>query len=85
MNPSIIFGIDDVSGPWYAFWSGFGGPLLTFLAVVAFTIRWAMCDERYCWRRGRYQLPDSLLVVCRRHRHAGMITREHGELPLSPS
>ena len=63
-------------GMWYAFWSGFGGPLLTFLAVVAFTIRWAMCDERYCWRRGRYQLPDSLLVVCRRHRHAGMITRE---------
>jgi hypothetical protein len=68
-------------GMWYAFWSGFGSPLLTMIACVAFTVRWAKCDERGCWRRGRYQLPDSLLVVCRRHWDTGRIAREHDDPP----
>ena len=66
-------------GMWYAFWSGSGGELLTLLAVLGLMIRWAKCDERYCWRRGRYQLPDSLLVVCRKHWKEGRIAHAHND------
>lgn len=64
-------------GQWYAFWSGAGGPLLTLFAAVLISLRWLNCDERRCWHRGRYQLPDSLLVVCRKHLESGRIALMH--------
>ena len=64
-----VLGVDDLGGPWYGFWSGFGSDLseVTGLFAVAY-IFWRKhnCHAKGCWRIGRHQVGDA--VVCRRHR-----------------
>ena len=65
-----VLGVDDVSGPFYAFWSGFGSDLseITGLAAVAYLFwRKHNCHELRCWRIGRYPIGNTGYVVCRRH------------------
>jgi hypothetical protein len=70
-------GLDSPSSPFYLFWSGVGGVSVTLLAGLLVALRWFNCDERRCWRRGRYQVPDSLMVVCRPHWERGQLARDH--------
>ncbi len=82
-----FLGLDSATGPFYLFWSGAGGLAITFVSGLGLALRWFNCDERGCWRRGRYQVPDSVLVVCPSHWRAGQLAREHetsGQEPAQP-
>lgn len=63
-----FLGLDNVSGAFYAFWSGSGSQIerLIELAVVG-GILWHRhnCHEPGCWRIGRF--PDGAWHVCKRH------------------
>ena len=67
-----VLGIDDVSGHWYAFWSGFGSDL-TELAIPATAYgmyRKHVCHVHRCWRIGHLPHPDGW-TVCRKHHPTG--------------
>lgn len=61
-----VTGADDVSGPWYGFWSGFAGDLSLFGAAWVL-LRKHNCHYPWCWRVGRYQLLDTHYHYCKRH------------------
>jgi hypothetical protein len=61
-----ILGLDDLSGPWYGFWSGFGADLGE-LAIVAVIYHHVNCHEPGCWHLARHQMGG----YCRRHRRPG--------------
>lgn len=61
-----IAGIDNVSGPWYAFWSGIAGEL-SWIGAAAVLYRRHACHARGCWRLAKHPVADSPWVVCRRH------------------
>lgn len=44
-----VTGVDDVSGRWYAFWSGFGGILIgsALATSIALVGRWAVKHVRH--------------------------------------
>ncbi len=76
MWPQIlhVFGIDNVSGRWYAFWSGFGGDvaiLASILAAPVLLYRKHNCGVKRCWRLAKhdYTDPESGIIhaLCRRH------------------
>ena len=70
-----LLGVDDLTGPWYGFWSGFGSDLSEIggLGVVSY-IFWRKhnCHVRGCWRIGRHPLEGTLYVVCRQHYPTGI-------------
>lgn len=56
-----VLGVDDVSGKWYAFWSGFAGDITLLIAAVVWPYtRWRQheCLVRWCWRIGHYPFED---------------------------
>ena len=57
-----VLGIDDLSGRWYGFWSGFGSDLGEF-AIVAVVWHHLNCHEPGCWRIARHHMNGR----CRRH------------------
>lgn len=62
-------GSDNVSGVEYGFWSGFGGDLTLFAAVIAWPwiqLKKANCQVKRCWRLGRHDFPDPVDHVTRR-------------------
>ncbi len=63
-----VLGLDNGSGPWYLFWSGFGSDLseITGLGAVAY-IFWRKhnCHTPGCWRIGRHESEGR--VLCHRH------------------
>jgi len=74
-----VFGVDNLSGPWYGFWSGFGSDLteVTGLGLVAYAFwRKHNCHVKGCWRVGWHQAGDH--VVCARHHPKGAPT--HAEV-----
>ena len=62
-----VLGIDNVSGRWYAFWSGFGANL-GCLSVFTVLYRKHNCHVRSCWRIGHFV--EGGFVYCRKH-HGG--------------
>ncbi len=60
----VHFGIGG-SGPWYAFWSGFGRDLGE-LAIVAGIWHLVNCNEKGCYRPGRHYRGH---VICHKHRN----------------
>jgi hypothetical protein len=60
-----VLGFDDLTGPWYGFWSGFGSDLGEF-AIVAVVYHHINCHQGGCWRPARHQMGG----YCRRHRKA---------------
>lgn len=75
-----ILGIDDVSGPWYAFWSGFGSDIGEF-AIVAVLVAHVrafykkhQCVVITCRKIGTHRVADH--VVCARHHPTGPPTAE---------
>lgn len=67
-------GLDNPSGPIYAFWSGIFSALPSFgvFALVAGAYRKHNCHVRGCPRIGRHSIDGTNWVVCRKH---------HPELP----
>lgn len=63
---SHVLGLDDLSGRWYGFWSGFGSDLGMFAAAGAL-LRKHNCHVRGCWRIGKHPVGDGTLIVCRKH------------------
>lgn len=63
-----ILGVDDPSGPWYGFWSGFGSDLGEF-ALVATVWHHLNCHEKGCWRPARHASDG----YCRKHARRGNV------------
>lgn len=61
-----ILGIDNVSGYWYAWWSGFAGDL-SILATPIVLLRKHNCHVRGCPRVGRHPVTGTGWTVCRKH------------------
>jgi hypothetical protein len=61
-------GIDNVSGPWYGFWSGFGSCFvgLTLLGGMAHVIIAHVCHEPGCVRWGHHVTPKGYRL-CKKH------------------
>lgn len=61
-------GSDNVSGPEYGFWSGFGSDLtefVTFTATPVLLYRRHNCHQKRCWRLGKY--PYKHFMYCAKH------------------
>lgn len=62
-----VLGVDNVSGYWYAFWSGFAGDI-ALLATPIVLLRKHNCHVRPCWRIGRHPVEGVPgRFTCRRH------------------
>ena len=74
MHPlAHILGLDNASGGWYLWWSGFFGDIAIFGAAAVF-IRHRNCHVRRCLRIGRHPVQGTPHVVCRRHHPNGAPT-----------
>ena len=64
----IHLGIKDVSGPWYAFWSGFGSDLgeITLVGAVLAAYHHKKCVAKGCKRLGHAD-PEHGHPACRKH------------------
>jgi hypothetical protein len=64
--------MDDLSGPFYGWWSGAGSDLseLGILAALLTHIRHINCEVRGCWRLGRHATAAGH-KVCRHHHPDG--------------
>lgn len=62
-----VLGVDNVSGRWYGFWSGFGSDLgeAALLGAVYGAFRKHNCHESRCWRIGRHTVDGT--PWCNRH------------------
>lgn len=63
-----VTGADNVSGPWYGFWSGFGSDLgeATIIGAVIAAARHRNCHVKGCWRLGHPD-PEHGFPACRHH------------------
>jgi hypothetical protein len=59
-----VAGLDNASGGWYLFWSGFGADLGAVVVVFGF-LRRHNCHEPHCWR-----LAHTPHQFCRRHNNS---------------
>lgn len=68
---SWIIGLDDPTGNWYLWWSGFGSDL--GLIAAAATVVWKHnCPVKGCNRIGKFPLTDgSGYFVCSKHHPTG--------------
>jgi hypothetical protein len=60
-----ILGLDDPSGNWYLWWSGFGGRVVLGGGFIAAYFRRHNCHEPWCWRLGKH--PKDQYVYCSKH------------------
>lgn len=81
-----VMGVDNVSGPWYGFWSGFGSDIgeLAIVGSLLAVVRRHNCHVRRCWRVGRHPVAGTGYMVCRRHHPEdspshGDVLRRHAE------
>ncbi len=59
-----VLGLDNPSGAWYLFWSGFAGDIPE-LAIIGLVWRRLNCHEHKCWRIGLHHRGHE--IVCRKH------------------
>ncbi len=70
---AVHTGIVDMSGPYYAFWSGFGSDIAEFSLVGAAVTgvyqlnRKFNCHQRGCWRIGTHPAAGGQFLLCYRH------------------
>lgn len=70
---AVHTGIVDMSGPYYAFWSGFGSDIAEFSLVGAAVTgvyqlnRKYNCHQRGCWRIGTHPAAGGQFLLCYRH------------------
>jgi len=72
---SHFLGMDDLSGPFYGWWSGAGSDLseLGILATLIAHVRHINCEVHGCWHLGRH-MTNAGHTVCRRHHPDGAPT-----------
>ena len=63
----VHVGIDG-TGPWYAFWSGFGSDLTEFAIIggLVTLVRHHNCHVKGCWALGR-KVDGTPFVACHTH------------------
>lgn len=70
---AVHTGIVDMSGPYYAFWSGFGSDIAEFSLVGAAVTgvyqlnRKYNCHQPGCWRIGTHPVAGGQFLLCYRH------------------
>ena len=70
---AVHTGIVDMSGPYYAFWSGFGSDIAEFSLVGAAVTgvyqlnRKFNCHQQGCWRIGVHPAAGGQFLLCSRH------------------
>jgi hypothetical protein len=70
---AVHTGIVDMSGPYYAFWSGFGSDIAEFSLVGAAVTgvyqlnRKYNCHQRGCWRIGTHPAAGGQFLLCYHH------------------
>lgn len=70
-----FFGIDNLSGPFYGFWSGVGSDLGE-LALLGGLWHMFNCHDEGCWRVGRHvQIDEAGHHIRRCHKHLRKVTR----------
>jgi len=64
-----VMGADNLSGPWYGFWSGFGSDLgeIAIIGGLISIYRRHNCHVKGCWRIGKHPVEGTTYVVCRQH------------------
>lgn len=67
-----ILGIDNMSGRWYGFWSGFGSDIgqITLVGALAAFYRRHTCHvdtPRYCWRWAAHPVAGTPYRACKKH------------------
>jgi hypothetical protein len=67
-----FIGLDNLSGPYYGFWSGFGSDLAEFalLGTLFGLYRHHKCAS--CWRLGHHPVKGTPYETC--HKHATVAT-----------
>ena len=65
-----FFGLDNLSGPQYGFWSGVGSDIseLAIVGAVLGAYRKHNCHAKGCWRVGRHSVDGT--PWCDRHHQA---------------
>lgn len=68
-----ILGVDDVSGRWYGFWSGFGSDVgeLGIIGGLIGLLRHKNCHVHGCVRLGRHKVEGTEWMVCAKHHPVG--------------
>lgn len=64
-----LFGLGNLSGPWYGFWSGVGSDISEAFPVIGLayvSVRRSNCEIHGCWRLGRHSTAAGH-HLCRRH------------------
>jgi hypothetical protein len=74
-----LSGSDNVSGPWYGFWSGFGSDIgeVSLLGALITTARHKNCHVKGCLRLGHID-PAVAAPACKKHHSLGHL---HGSAP----
>jgi len=82
-----ISGSDDVSGPEYGWWSGFGSvfpwsvnTVVAFWILIWHHMRKNNCHMHGCWRIGTLPVGDPPYMVCKKHHFQATghkVTLEH--------
>jgi len=74
---SHFLGLDNLSGPFYGWWSGAGSDLgeVAIVGALLATVRRHNCQVRRCWRIGRH-ITNGGHVVCAKHHPDGAPTAE---------
>ena len=73
-----VLGIDNPSGRWYGFWSGFGSDIgqVVIIGGLITIVRRHKCHVHRCWRVGRHPVTGTPHVVCRKHHPDGPLTHQ---------
>jgi hypothetical protein len=76
-----VLGLDNLSGPWYGFWSGFGSDLTEFalLGVVIKALMHFNCAEKGCWRVGKHSVGGTKYRTCHVHATIAHHSRLHAD------
>lgn len=61
-----VTGINNPTGYWYAFWSGFGGDL-SMLGGIFIAYKKLTCHVSTCWRLGHFKVDKTPYKVCKKH------------------
>lgn len=66
---SHFFGLDNLAGPFYGFWSGVGGDTTAFGLPATAYVLWRRhnCHVDRCPRIGRHPVRGTEWVLCRKH------------------
>jgi hypothetical protein len=64
---SHLIGTDNVSGPWYGFWSGFGSDIAEFGLIGALIATYRHHKCTVCWRLSRHSVEGTHYRTCHRH------------------